>query len=369
MFERIITKQPMNNAGVTFYKQNQLNNNFIIKEIVQKHKNLLSLNDNKAKMENIKEILQYHNISIQPSMKLAALKDLLLQHCNTAPTVPVTFVSDCSIENYTVAAKKDISSNQQLTDFVPVTFIHDSMINLVKTGEMENDSGKAVSKRIDLTPVKHGYMPERHPTKKQKANKSMKNLRATEISSSSDEELSMHQPKVKSFKEMVNALHKSTISSSDSDDDFNQDFQLLDNSDLFFSKLDEPSENEKKIMQGKSYMSASFDNSHDFQMVKTTELWEYKEFDRSMTPKSGNNGFEEPLIISCDLNTGKAYVTEGNHRLWVAIREGIPFVPCRVIPHWLPPNGLCKKIDMDLTTLQSKEIILPEHLGLTVATR
>ena len=102
-----------------------------------------------------------------------------------------------------------------------------------------------------------------------------------------------------------------------------------------------------------------------------------------MTPKSGNNpdhleqvrrfilknGFEEPLIISCDLNTGKAYVTEGNHRLWVAIREGIPFVPCRVIPHWLPPNGLCKKIDMDLTTLQSKEIILPEHLGLTVATR
>lgn len=62
-------------------------------------------------------------------------------------------------------------------------------------------------------------------------------------------------------------------------------------------------------------------------------------------------------------------MTEGNHRLWVAINEGIPFVPCRVIPHWLPPNGSCKKIDMDLTTLQSKKIILPEHLGLTVATR
>ena len=36
------------------------------------------------------------------------------------------------------------------------------------------------------------------------------------------------------------------------------------------------------------------------------------------------NGFQEPIIIiSCDLKTGNAYITEGNHRLWVAHKEGI----------------------------------------------
>ena len=123
-----------------------------------------------------------------------------------------------------------------------------------------------------------------------------------------------------------------------------------------------------------------FDQTHDYQMVKTTELWEYREFDRSLTLKQGNDydhleqvrrfilmkGFQEPLIISCDLQTGRAYLTEGNHRLWVALREEIPFVPCRVTSHWLPPNGLCKNIDVDLKALESKNVILPEHLGLTV---
>ena len=62
-------------------------------------------------------------------------------------------------------------------------------------------------------------------------------------------------------------------------------------------------------------------------MVKTQDLWEYREFDRSLMPKTGNNhshleqvrcfilknGFQEPIIISCELTTGKAYITEGNH--------------------------------------------------------
>ena len=77
-------------------------------------------------------------------------------------------------------------------------------------------------------------------------------------------------------------------------------------------------------------------------------------------------GFQEPLIISFDPHTACAYLTEGNHRLWVALREKIPFVPCRVTPRWLPPNGSFKSVDADLTILQSKEVILPEHLGLTV---
>ena len=107
-------------------------------------------------------------------------------------------------------------------------------------------------------------------------------------------------------------------------------------------------------MQTKSYISGAFDYSHEFQMVKTQDLWEYREFDRSLMPKAGNNhdhleqvrrfilknGFQEPIIISCDLTTGKAYITEGNHCLRVAIQEGIPFMtPCHVVPHWLSPNG------------------------------
>ena len=82
------------------------------------------------------------------------------------------------------------------------------------------------------------------------------------------------------------------------------------------------------------------------------------------------NGFQEQIIISCDLTTEKAYITEGNHHLWVATQEGIPFMPCRVVPHWLPPpppNGSYKKLEIDFSTLKFGETILPEQLGLTVA--
>ena len=82
-------------------------------------------------------------------------------------------------------------------------------------------------------------------------------------------------------------------------------------------------------------------------MIKTHDLQEYREFDRSLTPKIGDNkrdleqvrhfilenGFQEPIIISYDLKTGKAYITEGNHCLWVAHKEGIPFITCCIIPH------------------------------------
>ena len=53
--------------------------------------------------------------------------------------------------------------------------------------------------------------------------------------------------------------------------------------------------------------------------------------------------------------------------IWVAIQEGIPFIPCRVIPHWLPPNGSYKKLEIDFSTLKFGETILAEQLGLTVA--
>ena len=66
---------------------------------------------------------------------------------------------------------------------------------------------------------------------------------------------------------------KDTLPSSESEEEFESHFKLLDGSeDLFFQKLDEPTENEKQTMCTKSYMSVLFDQTYDHQMVKTTEL-------------------------------------------------------------------------------------------------
>ena len=100
-------------------------------------------------------------------------------------------------------------------------------------------------------------------------------------------------------------------------------------------------------MQAKSNISDSFDYSHEFQMIKRHDLREYREFDRSRTPKMGankdhleqvrsfilKNGFQEPISISYDRKTGNVYITEDNHRPWVAHKAGIRFIPCCVIPH------------------------------------
>ena len=135
--------------------------------------------------------------------------------------------------------------------------------------------------------------------------------------------------------------------SGESDDDFDKAFQpLIIDSNVFFVALGEPTES-KQEMQAKSNISDSFYYPHEFQMTKTHDLREYREFDRSLTPKMADNkdhleqvrrfilknGFQEPMIISYDLKTGNAYITEDNHRLWVAHKEGIPSIPCCVIPH------------------------------------
>ena len=38
--------------------------------------------------------------------------------------------------------------------------------------------------------------------------------------------------------------------------------------------------------------------------------------------------------------------------------EGIPFIPCFVIPHKLSPNGSYKKLDIDFFTLKPRETII-----------
>ena len=108
---------------------------------------------------------------------------------------------------------------------------------------------------------------------------------------------------------MVAALQKNRLSSREREEQFERDFKLLDNSeDLFFKTLDEPTKNKKQRMCAKSYMPDLFDETSNYQIVKTNE---YREIDRLMTPKLGINynhlddvrrfilqkGFEELLII------------------------------------------------------------------------
>ena len=49
----------------------------------------------------------------------------------------MTFVSDCSTETYTEAKEREHSRKHEQATCVPITFIDDAMINLIKT-QMEN---------------------------------------------------------------------------------------------------------------------------------------------------------------------------------------------------------------------------------------
>ena len=94
----------------------------IIKQIIEVHRNLLMLRDNKASRTNIMAILQHYNIPTQKSnKKIVDQNELLLKHCHSFLSVPITFVPDCSIENYSEAPeqKKSTLPDKQLNEFVP----------------------------------------------------------------------------------------------------------------------------------------------------------------------------------------------------------------------------------------------------------
>ena len=80
------------------------------------------------------------------------------------------------------------------------------------------------------------------------------------------------ESKSKFFKELIKSLTPA-CDSSESDDDF-----------LLVNTWCHPRESETQVMQAES-----FDYSHEFQMLKTQDLWEYREFEKSLTPKMGNN--------------------------------------------------------------------------------
>ena len=149
-------------------------------------------------------------------------------------------------------------------------------INLVKQQDNTDEECLEIKsfKRIDLTHTKQGYTPERHPPKKQKVGRT----------GTSDIKGGKKESKCKSFKELIKSI-TTEIDSDSSDDDFAKAFQPLIDTDMSFVTLDEPTESEKHAMQTKSYISDAFDYSHEFQMVKTQDLWEYREFDRSLMPK------------------------------------------------------------------------------------
>ena len=109
-----------------------------------------------------------------------------------------------------MAPEKDHSVKHEQTECVPVTFVHDSMITLVKTqdtNKYEFDSETAESfNRSHLTPHKQGYTPERHPTKKQRAWKPS-SIETNDICTSlTDDNPATEEPRSKSFKEMVDAI-------------------------------------------------------------------------------------------------------------------------------------------------------------------
>lgn len=227
MFEKIMSTCASPGVLTTFYKQIHSNDIDIVKDIIHNHKNLLSLPDNKVKLDNIRAILLHHNISIPSNMKVADLKDLLLRHCNTTMTMPVTVVSDGSIENYTVSPDRERSVKHDQTTCIPVSFINDSMINFIKTAANRDDNyfPTETFKRLDLTPNKQGYSPERYPTKKQKVRKEicLNNANTCNTTCTWKREGLTAETKRKSLKEMIHAIPGSTINLSDTDSD---DFEL-----------------------------------------------------------------------------------------------------------------------------------------------
>ena len=104
-----------------------------MKDILNKHKVLLSLPDNQIKLDNIGAITCYHNIPITANIKLPDLKDLQLKHCNATLTIPMTFVSDGSIQTVTEVKESDRFTKHEEATCVAITFVNDVMINLAKS--------------------------------------------------------------------------------------------------------------------------------------------------------------------------------------------------------------------------------------------
>ena len=54
-----VQKKTKKNPGITSNRPIHLTDNYVLKEIIEKHKHLLSLTDSKAKLANMKAVPQY----------------------------------------------------------------------------------------------------------------------------------------------------------------------------------------------------------------------------------------------------------------------------------------------------------------------
>ena len=327
-----------NEYGKTLsYEKDKLNS------IISFYKHMLNLSDNKVKIKNLKEILRHEAISFENNARLDELKTLVLN------------IPDGRAQN---------------TSPMPNSVPDIGMTTPPSVKDMPS------VKRMSGSPKKTtDYTPERHAPKKLKTffsplKKSFVKKKITKC--------------IKTFKDLVHRVTgpDDTAHSSSEDESDQCQFNTVQDSNPFFKYLEDPLPEEIQDSKSNSYLAKSFSSELPFQMVATEELWEFREFDRLITPKVEDGGarleqirryvlkfgIESPLILAFNQKNGKVYLAEGNHRLAVAMSEGIPYLPVHVTSQWLEPNesGNYKIMANHLEISNISEELLPQHFGLKV---
>lgn len=115
----------------------------------------------------------------------------------------------------------------------------------------------------------------------------------------------------------------------------------------------------------------------EYEMVDTELMLKYREFDRTFTGHNSKeylaelkasireNGFKEPIMLMYDVNTGYAYVGEGNHRLMIARELGISKIPVVVIreSYSAVKGNLRNGIYLNKTVIETKDGSMPSSFS------
>lgn len=124
----------------------------------------------------------------------------------------------------------------------------------------------------------------------------------------------------------------------------------------------------------------------DIEWVPTEELRKFIEYDRrpgmehdtgsperyqALTDHIREHGFRNPVILNYNQDKGVAHMSEGNHRTWIALENGIPSMPVRVyrsrrdsetaIPVTLHPEPMWRDHKGEVYVPDSMK---PSHIGL-----
>lgn len=119
------------------------------------------------------------------------------------------------------------------------------------------------------------------------------------------------------------------------------------------AKVGTPAETAKETPEAKTAAAmseqkkAGHPHSAYTEMVSTTDLLPFREFDRSVDPKRpgqfeavtesvARSGILEPVVLKYDPISHRIYLGEGNTRLAAAVKLGMPEVPVRVIRSSVP---------------------------------